>query len=219
MALAFYHGHGSPFSWRVFLALEHKRIPYELRVLSFSEGDTKKPEFVAINPRHHVPTIVDDGFTLWESGAILEYLDERFPSPDATHALYPGDVRGRARIRRLIREVDSYLDQEGLDPIFAEHFFKEGAAPDEAKVARARERLKEELEYFARELRGAFLAGETPSAADFVLYPEYAYVKRITFRKPELGLTELVPAPIEAWGKRIESMPFFEKTFPPHWRG
>ena len=218
MALVFYHGHGSPFSWRVWLALEHKRIPYELKVLSFADGDTKKPEFIAINPRHHVPTIVDDGFALWESGAILEYLEERFPAKDAAASLYPGDARSRARIRRLIREVDSYVDQEALDPIVMEHFFKDGAAPDEARVAKARDRLKDELEYFTRELRGPFLAGEAPTAADFVFYPEYAYVKRLTFRKPELDLVKLVPAPLAEWGKRIEALPYFDKTFPPHWR-
>src|SRR5512141_2259490 len=99
MALTFYHGHGSPYSWRVWLALECKKIPYNLKVLSFQAGDTRKPEFVAINPRHQVPTIVDDGFALWESTVILEYLDERFASGSK---LYPGDVRERARIRRLV---------------------------------------------------------------------------------------------------------------------
>ena len=100
MSLDFYHGHGSPYSWRVWLALEFKRIPYDLKVLSFQAGDTKKPEFVAINPRHQVPTIVDEGFALWESTTILEYLDERFT---AGPKLYAGDVRSRARIRRLAR--------------------------------------------------------------------------------------------------------------------
>ena len=217
MALVFYHGHGSPYSWRVWLALEHKRIPYELKVLSFADGDTKKPEFIAINPRHHVPTIVDDGFALWESVAILEYLEERF-SKDAATSLLPGDARSRARIRRLGREIEAYLNLEGLDPIVMEHFFKEGAAPDDARVAKARERVREELEYFSRELRGKFLAGDAPTAADFILYPEYAYVGRLTFRKPELKLTELVPAPLADWGKRIEALPYFDKTFPPHWR-
>jgi glutathione S-transferase len=219
MALVFYHGHGSPYAWRVWLALEHKRIPYELKVLSFADGDTKKPEFVAINPRHQVPTIVDDGFALWESVAILEYLDERFPSKDAATCLYPGDARARARIRRLGREIEAYLNLEGLDPIVMEHFFKEGAAPDEARVAKARERVKEELAYLARELRGKFLAGDAPTAADFMLYPEYAYVGRLTTRKPELKLTELVPAALADWGKRIEALPYYDKTYPPHWRG
>ncbi|HXZ49368.1 MAG TPA: glutathione S-transferase family protein [Usitatibacter sp.] len=216
MALTFYHGHGSPYSWRVWLALEQLRVPYELRVLSFSAGDTKKPEFVAINPRHQVPTIVDDGFALWESEAILEYLDERF-APNAP-ALYAGDARSRARIRRLSREAQEYLNLQGLDRIVDEYFWKGDAAPDAAKVAEARARVAAELAYFADELRGDYLAGGAPTAADLVLYPMVAYVKRITARKPESKLTELIPAALAAWAARIESMPYFDKTYPPHWR-
>ena len=215
MALDFYHGHGSPFSWRVWLALEHKEVPYELKVLSFAAGDTKKPEFVAINPRHQVPTIVHDGFALWESTAILEYLDEAFKSGKP---LFPGDAKARARIRRLGAEIQSYLRQEGVDPIVDEYFWKDGAAPDPDKIAKAREALQRELGVMARELQGPFLCGDAPTAADFMLYPEVGYVKRITFRKPESKLTELLPPGIAEWAQRIEALPYFDKTFPPHWR-
>jgi hypothetical protein len=44
-------------------------------------------------------------------------------------------------------------------------------------------------------------------------------VKRMTVRKPESKLAELIPAPLAAWAKRIEAAPYFDKTFPPHWRG
>jgi glutathione S-transferase len=215
MALTFYHGHGSPYSWRVWLALEAKKIPYELKVLSFSEGDTRKPGFVAINPRHTVPTIVDDGFALWESGAIVEYLDERFASGAK---LYPGDAKRRARVRRLVREAEGYLGPDALDVIMEEHFFKGEAAPDVEKVAKARGKLAEELERFARELRGDYFDGAEMTAADLFIYPYVAYVKRLTVRKPELKLTELLPATVTAWAKRIESQPWFDKTFPPHWK-
>ena len=55
------------------LALEHKALPYERKVLSFSAGDTRKPEFLALNPRHRVPVMVDGDFVLYESNAIVEY--------------------------------------------------------------------------------------------------------------------------------------------------
>lgn len=215
MALTFYHGHGSPYSWRVWLALEAKAVPYELKVLSFAAGDTKKPEFIAINPRHQVPTIVDEDFALWESTVILEYLDERFASGVK---LYPGDAQARARIRRLAREAEEYVGREGIDPITTEYFGMEGAAPDLEKVEKAKVRLREELEYFAKELRGKFFAGGAPGAADFVLYPWIGYVKRITVRRPETKLSELVPPALADWARRIESLPYFDKTFPPHWR-
>lgn len=215
MAVTFYHGHGSPFAWRVWLALEAKKIPYELKVLSFSAGDTTKPEFVAINPRHQVPTLVDDGFTLWESAVILEYLDERF---DTGVKLYPGDARRRARVRRLAREAETYLHGEGVDKIVDELFWKGDAAPDAQTMEKARKRVADELQYFARELQGDYLDGSAMTAADLTLYPSVAYVKRITARKPETKLTELIPAPIGAWAKRIESQPWFDQTFPPHWK-
>jgi glutathione S-transferase len=175
MALDYYHGHGSPFSWRVWLALELKGIPYNLKLLSFQNEDTRKPEFVALNPRHTVPTIVDDGFALWESLAILEYLDERFTSGPK---LYPGDVKARARIRRLIREMEDHLGK-AMDTIVDELFWKGDAAPDQEKIEEARKQLKEELGYFAKELRGKFIAGDTPCAADFVLMPVLGYVWRV----------------------------------------
>ena len=215
MAIEFYHGHGSPYSWRVWLALEHKKIPYELRVLSFQDNDTQKPGFVAINPRHVVPTIVDDGFGLWESVVILEYLDERFPQAPK---LYPGDARERARIRRLIREAEEHVDRKGIDPITDELFWKDGAAPDMAKVEEWKAKVATELATYANELRGQYLAGDEISAADLVLYPMVGYAKRITFRKPETKLTDAIPAKLMAWAKRIESLPYFDKTFPPHWR-
>jgi glutathione S-transferase len=216
VAIDFYHGHGSPYSWRVWLALEAKGLPYDLKVLSFAAGDTRKPEFVALNPRHTVPTIVDDGYALWESMAILEYLDEKFP---AGPKLYPGDAKARARIRRLIREAEERIGLEAVDPIVEEYFGKQGAEPDGEKVEKARTRLAEEMAYFAKELKGPFFGGDAMNALDLVLYPWLGgYVKRVTFRKPESKLTELVPAPIAEWAKRIESLPWFEKTIPEHWR-
>ena len=216
MALDFYHGHGSPYSWPVWLALEHKAVPYQLKVLSFQNKETTKPEFVALNPRHTVPTIVDDGYSLWESIAILEYLDECFP---AGPKLYPGDAKARSRVRRLIREIEGHLDREGIDPITDELFPTQAdATPDMDRVAKARVRLREELEYLSREVQGRFLAGDAPCAADFVLYPYLGYCWRIDFRKPEAGLAGILPAPMAEYKKRVEALPYFDKTFPPHWR-
>src|SRR5687767_14969197 len=179
MAVDFYHGHGSPYSWRVWLALEAKEVPYDLKLLSFQAGDTRKPEFVALNPRHTVPTIVDDGYALWESIAIVEYLDERFTSGVK---LYPGEARARARVRRLVREAEEHIGLEAIDPITDEYFGKGGAEPDGEKVEKAKARLREELEYFAQELKGPYFGGAALDALDLVLYPWVGgYVKSINF--------------------------------------
>ena len=216
MAVVFYHGHGSPYSWRVWLALEAKQVPYDLKLLSFQAGDTRKPDFVALNPRHTVPTIVDDGHAVWESVAILEYLDERFSTGSK---LYPGDVKARARIRRLIREAEEHIGVEAIDPITDEYFGKDGAEPDREKVEKAKAALEREMEYFAGELEGAYFGGDTPDALDLVLYPWLGgYVKRIAFRRPESKLTALLPPAIAEWIRRMEKPPYFDKTIPEHWR-
>ena len=214
MALDFYHGHGSSPSWRVWLSLEHKQVPYTLKILSFQNDDTKKPEFVALNPRHTVPTIVDDGYVLWESMAIVEYLDERFA---AGPKLYPGDLRMRARVRRLAREMEEHLGGS-IDKVVDELFWKGDAPPDQALIEEQRKKLGENLAYFAKELQGKFIAGDTPCAADFVLTPYLGYVWRIDVRKPEARLTELVPPALVEYGKRIQALPYYDKTFPAHWR-
>jgi len=101
MSLDFYNGSGSPFAWRVWLALEHKQVPYQIKTLSFDRREHRTPEFLAINPRGKVPAIVDGDVTLWESGAILEYLEDRYPE----RPLLPGDAAGRALARRIAAEA------------------------------------------------------------------------------------------------------------------
>jgi glutathione S-transferase len=133
--------------------------------------------------------------------------------------LYPGDALARARVRRLIREAEEHLGVEAIDPITDEFFGKGGAEPDREKLAKATRRLEEELRYFERELEGDFYGGQAVNALDLVLYPWIGgYVKRITFRKPESKLTDLVPPRLAAWCRRIEALPYFDKTVPAHWR-
>jgi glutathione S-transferase len=219
MAIALYVGHGSPYAWRAFLAIEHKQLPYELKVLSFAKGETRTPEFIALNPRHQVPTLVDGDFVLWESAVVIEYLEDAYPAKDAATNLFPGDARRRALIRRLAREADDYLWTDALLPISMEVFFGgEGHVPDEAKVAKAKVELAKELEYFAAQMRGRFLAGDAPTAADYMLYPYLAYVVRFEARKPDLAVKALIPPRLRELMARVEALPFFDKTFPPHWR-
>src|SRR5262249_60015363 len=104
MPLTFYYGSGSPFSWKVWLALEHKRVPYELKLLSFQAGDLRKPEYLAINPRHKVPSIVDDGLALYESSVIVEYLEDRYPG--SGEPLWPREPSARGLARRVAAAPD-----------------------------------------------------------------------------------------------------------------
>ena len=214
MALTFYYASGSPFAWRVWLALEYKQLAYEHRLMSFSAGDLKKPEFLAVNPRHKVPAIVDDGFALYESQAIVEYLEERYPAPPS---LFPGNLRNRAVVRRIVQEADQYLIV-ALDPIMDQVFFTSPDKWDTAAIAEGRSKLVEELRRWEDIAAGDFLAGKEPSAADFAAYPHVALGLRLDKKKPDLDVRSLIGPRLQAWMARIEALPFFRKTWPPHWK-
>lgn len=214
MSLEFYYGSGSPWAWRVQLALEAKGLAYERRLLSFSAGDTRKPEFVALNPRHRVPVIVDAGFVLYESNAIVEYLDEAYPSRGLR--LFPGDVRTRATVRRIVSEIDSYTD-EATDGVVEQVIYAEADARDPETLARSRARVQDEFGVLSGYLTGDYLAGPL-SAADFALYPIVAFIDRCHQRDPSFDADSLFPPALAAWKRRIEALPYLTRTWPPHWR-
>ena len=95
MTVVLYSLGGSVFAWRVQLALEHKGIAHEVK----NRGTPPSEGYLAMNPRGKVPVLRDGDFTLYESTAILEYLDEKYPE---TRKIYPMDVGERARVRRII---------------------------------------------------------------------------------------------------------------------
>jgi glutathione S-transferase len=214
MSLVLYYGSGSPYAWRAQLALEHKALPYELKVLSFSAGDTRKPEFLALNPRHRVPVLVDGDFSLYESNAIVEYLDEAYPATGAR--LFPGDVRNRALVRRFISEIDHYFD-EASEPVLEQAFWKKPEERDAQVVADGRKAVIEEFALITMAMRGEFLAGVL-SAADFAFYPRVAFLKRCEIKLPDLDTDGMLTPELKAWKRRIEALPFFERTIPPHWK-
>ena len=211
MALTFYYGSGSPFAWKVWLALEHKAIPYDLKVLSFDKGDTRVPAFRAINPRGKVPTIVDEGYALWESTVILEYLDEAYPE----RPLLPKDLQGRATVRRIAAEAENYLGPLIGDLVRATLFRK---GPEDANVlADLHKRLDEELPRFEAMLPGEYFASDL-SLADFTVYPHMRLIPRVDERQPGKRWSKHIPTRLAAWMKRIEALPYYERTIPPHWK-
>jgi glutathione S-transferase len=214
MALTFYCGSGSPYAWKVWLTLEHKQIPYEFRLLSFDRGDLRTPEFRAVNPRGQVPAIVDNGFALWESMAIVEYLEERYPQ----QPLLPRDAAGRATVRRLMLEADNHLYAAQSDLTNATLYRAADAPEDPARIAAGRDKLLAELQHWDALLTGDYLSGPL-SLADFTAYPYLRIVRRVDDRQPKNGLGERMPARIQTWMQRIESLPYYAKTIPPHWKG
>ncbi len=213
MPITFFYGSGSPPAWRVWLALEYKGLAYDLRVLSFDAGDNRQAHFLKVNPRGRVPAIVDGDFALYEANAIVEYLEEQYP---ATRRLFPGTTRDRARVRRWISEVDDDCVRTIHDLGAAVSAAKKRG--DGAGLAAARQAVLKELALVAGLMRGEYLAGSGPTAADFALYPSLALLARYDLRDTELGLIAACPQRLRDWMARIEALPFFAATVPPHWK-
>jgi glutathione S-transferase len=215
MPLTFYYGSGSPYAWRVWLALEHKQIAYAQTTLSFSSGDLRKPEYLAINPRHRVPAIIDDEFALYESVAIVEYLDEKYPDGPK---LFPGDVFQRGKIRRMVQEADQYYAL-AMETLVEQILFTAQDKWDAEEIDAARKLLVEEINRWEEGAgRTEYLAAPGPTAADFALYPLIALTLRMEKKKPDLGIRSAIGPRLSAWMTRVESLPYFNKTWPPHWK-
>jgi len=212
MAITFYYGSGSPFAWKVWLTLEHKQLAFELKLMSLQSGELKKAEFLAINPRGKVPVLVDDGIVIRESAVIVEYLEERYPD----HPLFPGNAQDRATVRRVIAEVNNTL-YPAARRLFEQTLFRSDDSGDPAVIAQGITELRHELRYFEDALPGDYFADEL-SAADFTFYPMLALVKRLHDKQPQHGAGCLIGAKLAAFMQRIEQLPYFELTIPPHWK-
>lgn len=215
--LEIYWGAGSPYAWRVLLAAEIKRIPYESKLLEFSKGALRTPEFLALSPRGKVPVIRDGDFVLAESLAILAYLDRKHPEPP----LFGRTAEEAGRIGQAIADFESYL----REPITIVNRWAFGDKPRTPEIDDAIAKSKAEIERFEQRLgRGPWLVGETPTAADIVWFPPVRTIVRAGVRNEararELGwfpFTTVFPN-IGAFIERVEALPGYDKTFPPHWR-
>jgi glutathione S-transferase len=161
-----------------------------------------------------VPAILDDGFALSESNAICEYLEEKYPQ----NPLLPKDAKGRALVRRMIGEADDSLYEAGSS-LMSKVLYTAPAERDAKAIGEAKTKLHAELAFWRDNLKGDFFAGAI-SLADFAIYPYMRIGLRVEERAPGQGFSrEKLPANVGAWMKRIEALPYFERTIPPHWKG
>jgi glutathione S-transferase len=219
MAIELFWASGSPYAWRVMLTLEHKRVPYEGQMLSFSSNDTKSDWYRAISPRGRVPALRDGSFVLTESVAIMTYLDRKFPE----QPLFGRTAEEAGLVARVISEYTSYVDH-ALEGFIIPLYFG-GATEHADKLRKFASKLHQELALLESQLEAQpFIVGQALTAADFVWFPHIKSIERAAgkdaatpFEFGFLPLEQRFPA-IHAWTRRIESLPGYERTYPPHWR-
>lgn len=135
-------------------------IQFNFLEMDRSRPDHLKAELVAANPQHTIPTIVDNGFSVWESRAILIYLAEKY---DKTNTLYPKDIQMRATINQKL-----FFDLE-LAKKFSDYFYPQVMAREAADPAKL-QKLVDGLGFLNTALQGKdYVAGNDLTVADIAL--------------------------------------------------
>ena len=166
MAIELYWGSGSPFAWRVMLTLEVKGLAYESKLLEFSKGEHKTPAYLQLNPRGKVPTLKDGDFVVYESLAMMAYLDRKYPNPP----LFGKTPEETGLIWQTISECESYLVGEGNKVVRPMFFGKGLDLIDE--IQQAAQTVRQEFENIDGRLgQSNWLVGEQISAADITVFP------------------------------------------------
>src|SRR5215470_11699290 len=192
---------GSPFARAVFATLEEKGARY--RIAPMAPGSYKSPEHLARHPFGRVPVLEHDGFVLYETAAILRYLDRVLPDPRLT----PSDARRAARMDQLMNINDWYLFQ-GVASVIIFHRVigprLAGLAPDEAAIAEAMPKARVVFAELAQLLgEQQYLTGDSVSLADLIVVPHVTFFT-MTPEWAELGAPR---QNLLAWLARMEARP------------
>ena len=208
---------GSPYSWRVLLALAIKQVPFESHLLSEAKNEHKSEAYLKVNARGKVPGLRHGELTMGESVSILRYIERCFPRPP----LFGESAVQEARINQQIDEIENYLVPHSHSLTLA--VFEDRVTGHEEVFNAYAESIRAELTDLNEKVN-TWLAGDTLSAADIVLYPVIAGLLRAA-GKPSARTLELELLPfadrysqLSEWCKRIEGLPGYDATYPPHWR-
>ncbi|KRT80357.1 Glutathione S-transferase [Oryctes borbonicus] len=161
MGVDFYYLPGSAPCRGVLLAAKAVGVDLNLKYTDLMKGEHLTPEFIKLNPQHTIPTINDNGFSLWESRAIMTYLADQYGKNDA---IYPKDPKKRAVVDQRL-----YFDIGTLYARFADYYYPVlfgGGSYDPAKLTKCEEAMKFLDTFLAS---SEYAAGNTLTLADLSL--------------------------------------------------
>lgn len=200
MMIKFYYSRLSINARRVWVTLLEKNIEFEPILLKLN-GDQFQPDFLKLNPFHHIPVIVDGDFKVFESLAILDYLEAKYPDP----SFMPTSAEDIAKVRTIelvttneLPPASIVLMKEMLD-----------VAVEEQKVEQAKQSMATALQYFEDNLESdkLYFVGEQLTYGDIVAGTAVAAI-------PNLGIS-LEPYPkVSKWVENLNQRSSWQQTTP-----
>lgn len=196
--LRFYYSRLSINARRVWVTLLEKNIEFESIILKLN-GDQFQPDFLKLNPFHHIPVLIDDEFKIFESLAILDYLEAKYPHP----AFMPEDAQDIAKVRMIelltvneLPPASIVLMKEMLD-----------LAVEKSKIQQAKQTMETVLQYFEDNLAAQqpYFMGLHLTYADIVAGTAVTAI-------PNLGIS-LKPYPkVSKWVENLQQRPSWQQT-------
>jgi glutathione S-transferase len=197
---------GSPFGRAVLIAALEKQAPH--RVQPLAPGEHKQPAYLARQPFGRMPAIEDDGFALYETQAILDYIDATYGTPGS---LTPRDAKAKARMRQVMGVIDWYFfARDGAIPLVFNRYVapRLGLPVDEAAVAAAIPATRHVvgvLEGFVK--NSPHMAGDAFTLADI-----HAGAQLDILAETPEGAEIIAGTALEPWLKRLNARPSFPAT-------
>jgi glutathione S-transferase len=194
---------GSPYLRAALIGFEEKGIAYRLVPMGF--GESKTPDHLARHPFGRIPVVDHGDFRLYETQAILRYLDDLHPTPP----FQPRDARAKARMNQLVGITDWYFFPKVTATISFQRFVvpMRGGTPDEAVIAAARPDAVTCVKAIEALMGDVYLTGEEISVADLMLIPHAHY-----FSLTPEGKEILRDGKLQRWVERMRGRPSLQRT-------
>ncbi len=194
--LQFYYHPLSPLARRVWIALLEKNIAFQPIIVNLKEGEQFQPEFLKLNPFHHVPVIIDDGFRVIESLAILDYLEIKYPEI----SLLPINPEKLAKVRMVQMVTCTELGSQIL-PLILD-------SEDALKLAKSKRHIKRILGFFSEMLgNDNYFGGQQFTLADILAGNAVVLMSKLGYDLSNFSN-------IDAWNQRLLDRKAWQKTQP-----
>ena len=189
------------------LLLEGAGANYTLNSVNIFNGENQSADYLAKNPFGKVPTLDVDGALLYETNAIVEFLD----AVVANHKFSPSEPLLQARMRQMMGIIDSYLYAPAIGTIVIQRLIvpSQGGTTDEAAVTNAVAPAKTAVEAIESLVSGEpYLLGSAIGIADFYLIPVFIYLSKT----PEFAAITAQTPKLKTWWANVSQLPDVQKV-------